>query len=235
MCGICGVVQLRGEPRPVVAPEVLDRMTDAMTHRGPNDRGTYLGRRHRARRPPPEHRRRRGRAPAVRERGRQHLGRSRTASSTTTTTSARACGGAGTASRRAATPRSSRTSTRTSARAFPEQLRGHVRDRALGRPRTPRGDRARPSRDQAALLRRGRRPARLRVGAQERPGQRARRHRPRLRGDRRVPHARLRARPADAARRASASCMPGHRLVVDPSGVRARARTGSTRSPRRSR
>jgi asparagine synthase (glutamine-hydrolysing) len=35
------VVQLRGEPRPVVAPEVLDRMTDAMTHRGPNDRGTY--------------------------------------------------------------------------------------------------------------------------------------------------------------------------------------------------
>jgi asparagine synthase (glutamine-hydrolysing) len=41
VCGICGVVQLRGEPRPVVAPEVLDRMTDAMTHRGPDDRGTY--------------------------------------------------------------------------------------------------------------------------------------------------------------------------------------------------
>jgi asparagine synthase (glutamine-hydrolysing) len=32
---------VRGEPRPVVAPEVLDRMTDVMTHRGPNDRGTY--------------------------------------------------------------------------------------------------------------------------------------------------------------------------------------------------
>src|SRR3954468_24039418 len=42
MCGICGVVQLRGEPRPVVEPDVLDRMTDAMTHRGPNDRGTYV-------------------------------------------------------------------------------------------------------------------------------------------------------------------------------------------------
>jgi asparagine synthase (glutamine-hydrolysing) len=41
VCGICGVVQLGGEPRPVVAPDVLDRMTDAMTHRGPNDRGTY--------------------------------------------------------------------------------------------------------------------------------------------------------------------------------------------------
>src|SRR5262245_38301096 len=42
MCGICGVIQVRGEPRPVVAPEVLDRMTDAMTHRGANDRGTYV-------------------------------------------------------------------------------------------------------------------------------------------------------------------------------------------------
>jgi asparagine synthase (glutamine-hydrolysing) len=42
LCGICGVVQLRGEPRTVIAPEVLDRMTDAMTHRGPNDRGTFV-------------------------------------------------------------------------------------------------------------------------------------------------------------------------------------------------
>jgi asparagine synthase (glutamine-hydrolysing) len=42
MCGICGVVQVRGEPHRVVTPEVLDRMTDAMTHRGPNDRGTYM-------------------------------------------------------------------------------------------------------------------------------------------------------------------------------------------------
>jgi asparagine synthase (glutamine-hydrolysing) len=41
MCGICGVVQVGGDPREVVAPDVLDRMTDAMTHRGPNDRGTY--------------------------------------------------------------------------------------------------------------------------------------------------------------------------------------------------
>src|SRR4051812_35239463 len=41
MCGICGVIQLRGEPREVVSADVLDRMTDAMTHRGPNDRGTF--------------------------------------------------------------------------------------------------------------------------------------------------------------------------------------------------
>lgn len=42
MCGICGVIQVRGEPRPVTAQEALDRMTDVMRHRGPNDRGTYL-------------------------------------------------------------------------------------------------------------------------------------------------------------------------------------------------
>ena len=41
MCGICGVVQIGGEPRAVIAPQLLDHMTDVMTHRGPNDRGTY--------------------------------------------------------------------------------------------------------------------------------------------------------------------------------------------------
>jgi asparagine synthase (glutamine-hydrolysing) len=41
VCGICGVIQADGEPRRVVAPAVLDRMTDAMVHRGPDDRGTY--------------------------------------------------------------------------------------------------------------------------------------------------------------------------------------------------
>ncbi len=41
MCGICGVIQIEGELRTVVPPEVLDSMTDSMIHRGPNDRGTY--------------------------------------------------------------------------------------------------------------------------------------------------------------------------------------------------
>ncbi|WP_271190054.1 asparagine synthase (glutamine-hydrolyzing) [Dactylosporangium matsuzakiense] len=41
MCGICGVVQVAGAPGQVVAPDRLDRMTDAMTHRGPDDRGTH--------------------------------------------------------------------------------------------------------------------------------------------------------------------------------------------------
>jgi asparagine synthase (glutamine-hydrolysing) len=42
MCGICGVIQVTGEPRPVIAQEALDRMTDLMRHRGPNDRGAYV-------------------------------------------------------------------------------------------------------------------------------------------------------------------------------------------------
>jgi asparagine synthase (glutamine-hydrolysing) len=42
MCGICGVVQVGGEPRQVISPERLDWMTDLMTHRGPDDRGTFV-------------------------------------------------------------------------------------------------------------------------------------------------------------------------------------------------
>jgi asparagine synthase (glutamine-hydrolysing) len=42
MCGICGIVQVEGRPRPVATEERLRVMTDAMTHRGPNDRGLYL-------------------------------------------------------------------------------------------------------------------------------------------------------------------------------------------------
>ena len=42
MCGICGAFQIGGEPRTVLGEGVLDRMTDAMAHRGPNDRGTYV-------------------------------------------------------------------------------------------------------------------------------------------------------------------------------------------------
>jgi asparagine synthase (glutamine-hydrolysing) len=41
MCGICGVIQVAGEPRAPISAEGLDRMTDAMVHRGPNDRGTH--------------------------------------------------------------------------------------------------------------------------------------------------------------------------------------------------
>ena len=42
MCGICGVVQIGTPARLPVTQAVLDRMTDVMWHRGPNDRGTHL-------------------------------------------------------------------------------------------------------------------------------------------------------------------------------------------------
>lgn len=42
MCGICGVIQIHGEPRRVVPDHVLERMNEAMVHRGPNDRGTHV-------------------------------------------------------------------------------------------------------------------------------------------------------------------------------------------------
>ena len=123
MCGICGAVQV-GEPaRRVLAPEVLDRMTDAMTHRGPNDRGTFQ---------------RDGVALGVRrlsivdvEGGHQpcrtktaRSGRSRTASSTTTTLCGTSWRRPATASPAAATRRCSRTSTSATATRIPEHLRG---------------------------------------------------------------------------------------------------------------
>ena len=41
MCGICGAVQVGGRPRAVLDEETLVRMTDVMTHRGPDERGLY--------------------------------------------------------------------------------------------------------------------------------------------------------------------------------------------------
>jgi asparagine synthase (glutamine-hydrolysing) len=42
MCGICGVIQIDGPPREVVDENVLAALTDAMTHRGPDDRATFV-------------------------------------------------------------------------------------------------------------------------------------------------------------------------------------------------
>src|SRR6478672_979628 len=41
MCGICGVVQIGGPPREVVASDVLESMLDTIVHRGPSDDGVY--------------------------------------------------------------------------------------------------------------------------------------------------------------------------------------------------
>ena len=181
---------------------VLDRMNDAMDAPRPERP------RHARvpwcldRRAAPEHRRRRGRPPAVLERGRRRSGRPRTASSTTTSRSATTCGADGHAFREplrhrdpAAPVRGVRADVRRSscagcsAVAVWDRLRRRgviARDR-LG--------------DQAALLRRLRRLARLRVRAQEPARQRARPDRSRLRGDRRVPLARVLPGAGDTARR----------------------------------
>ncbi|HSG49579.1 MAG TPA: asparagine synthase (glutamine-hydrolyzing) [Longimicrobiales bacterium] len=44
MCGICGVLQVAPGPL-ALDPALLDRMTDALAHRGPDDRGTWRGER----------------------------------------------------------------------------------------------------------------------------------------------------------------------------------------------
>ena len=85
--------------------------------------------------------------------------------------------------------------------AFAERLHGKFGIAVWDRAAPARRARARPPRRQAALLRGRRRPARLRLRAQERARERARRRRARLRGDRRLPDARLRAGAAHAARR----------------------------------
>jgi len=40
MCGICGIINTDSEN--TVAPEILVKMNDVMTHRGPDDEGTYI-------------------------------------------------------------------------------------------------------------------------------------------------------------------------------------------------
>jgi asparagine synthetase B (glutamine-hydrolysing) len=112
MCGITGIVQIGGHPRRVVDEEILAAVTDAMTHRGPDDRGTFvepgiaLGMR-RLSVVDPEL----GSQPIVGGRN----GRSRTASSTTIASFTTNFAGAGTPSRPTATRRSCRTSTRRTA------------------------------------------------------------------------------------------------------------------------
>ncbi len=39
MCGICGIIQLNGQP---VAPDLLQILTDRIQHRGPDAAGTYI-------------------------------------------------------------------------------------------------------------------------------------------------------------------------------------------------
>lgn len=42
MCGICGIIRLNTSSSPPIEPATLDAMTDSMSHRGPDGRGTWL-------------------------------------------------------------------------------------------------------------------------------------------------------------------------------------------------
>ena len=39
MCGICGLIDFSAVP---VSPSLIDKMTDAIRHRGPDDKGIYV-------------------------------------------------------------------------------------------------------------------------------------------------------------------------------------------------
>src|SRR6187401_2371190 len=41
MCGICGAIQLSREARPLLRDGALERMSEAMVHRGPDDHGIH--------------------------------------------------------------------------------------------------------------------------------------------------------------------------------------------------
>ena len=133
MCGICGVIQVGGEPRPVLAAEALDRMTDAMTHRGPDDRGTYMG-------DGVALGARRlsvvdvagGHQPFANEDGSVWAVQNGELYNHAELRAA-ARGATATGWRAGATPRSCRTCTSATARDASGQLRGNVRDRDLGR------------------------------------------------------------------------------------------------------
>ena len=156
----------------MLAPGVLDRMTDVMSHRGPDDRGTYeaagvaLGARRLV------DRRCGGWPSAGSERGRGRCGRARTGA----VQPSRAAPAAGADGHRFA----SRCDTEIlphlyerEGERFAERLRGKFGIAVWDGRAATRGAGPRPARGQAALLGAARRPRPLRLRAEERARERA--------------------------------------------------------------
>ena len=231
MCGIVGLFQVDGEPRLLIDPETFDAMTDVMTHRGPDDRGDVVG-------PGFALGARRlsivdvegGHQPVANEQRHGRRGPERRALQPPR--HPRGARGA------PATCSQSRCDTEILPHlyeevgaALPERLRGKFALAVWDTASAARRPRPRPAGREAALLRRGRRPRRLRLRAEGRARERARPARARLRRDRRVPRARLRAGAADAAARRCASCCPG---TGWSSTIAASGSSGTGRTPSRS-
>ena len=127
-------------------------MSATLVHRGPDADGIVRRRPGRPRRAAALDHRPRDRRPADRERGRHASSSSRTARSTTTASCARARARRASLPRRTATPRCSSTRYEEWGTRVRRAAARHVRVRDLGRARAAARARARPLRDQAALL-----------------------------------------------------------------------------------
>ena len=189
-------------------------MTEIMEYRGPDDAGFVSGGGASIGAPPALDHRRRGRPPALRQRARPHLGRPERRDLQPRRPARRSCARAATCCAAAATPRSSPTSTRSTAPALAERLRGmfavSVWDQDARRGVLIR-DRMGIKPLYYAIVQ-----DRVVFGSElkVRPGQRARERRARPRGDLRLPDARLHPGRHDAAQgrpQAAAGRAPGRR------------------------
>ena len=218
MCGICGVHERRGR---TVDPSVASSMLDAIAHRGPDDEGLHvtariaLGAR---------------RLSIIDLAGGTSRSPTRTARVVVVFNgeiynyrrSGAAAALAGTVLRTNGDTEVHRPPLRGARRRLRPRARRHVRVRALGRAAPAAAARPRPSRDQAAVLRRRRRAARVRAPRSRRCCATRRRGAPRPRRARRLPRCSSTSRRRGPCSPGSPRCRPGTCSSPTPTASRSR-------------